>query len=108
MPLDPDYRDAKNGLSVKLTKVKKTAIGNVTIVEIAYTLRNDTPNLIMEDYWKLYYKGEGGKPQHGRHGALLPGETRSRSYTFLVQSPDIPSVLGYSADSVLNLRHQTS
>jgi hypothetical protein len=108
LPLDPDYRDAKNGLSVKLTKVKKNTIGNVTTVEIAYTLRNDTPNLIMEDYWKLYYKGEGGEPQYGSHGNRLPGETRSRSYTFQVQSPDIPSVLGYPADFLLNLRHQTS
>lgn len=73
MTLDTDYRDAKNGLSVKLKKVKKTAIGNVTIVKIAYTIRNDTPNLIMEDYWKLYYKRGEGKPQYGNHGNFLPG-----------------------------------
>jgi hypothetical protein len=22
----------------------------------------------MEDYWKLYYKGEGGKPNYGSYG----------------------------------------
>tara|TARA_B100000745_G_scaffold289614_1_gene227872 strand:- start:293 stop:535 length:243 start_codon:yes stop_codon:yes gene_type:complete len=47
LPLDPDHRDAKNVLSVKVAKVENTTIGNVTTVELAYTLRNDTPNLIM-------------------------------------------------------------
>ena len=73
MPLDPDYRDAKKALNVNLRKVKNTTIGNVTTVEIAYTLRNDSPNLIMEDYWKLYCKGEEGKPKYGNHGNFLLG-----------------------------------
>ena len=98
LPLDPEYRDAKNGLRVMLTKLKKTTIGNVTTIEIAYTLRNPTPNLILEGSWKLFYKNGGGLPKYGFFNNILPGATLSRSYTFQVQSPNIPATVGYPSD----------
>lgn len=86
---------AEDGVEVTLTSLNTSVVGNVTTVSISYTLRNTTEDLKDEESWKLYYSGGGGLPQYGFFGQLLPGQTINRSYTFAVQSPDVPLVVAY-------------
>ena len=86
---------AEDGVEVTLTSLNTTIVGNVTSVTISYTLRNTTEDLKDEDSWKLYYSGGGGLPQYGFFSQMLPGQTINGSYTFNVQSPDVPSVVAY-------------
>ena len=86
---------AEDGVEVTLESLNTTIVGNVTSVTISYTLRNTTEDLKDEDSWKLYYSGGGGLPQYGFFSQMLPGQTINGSYTFNVQSPDVPSVVAY-------------
>ena len=86
---------AEDGVEVTLTSLNTTIVGNVTSVTISYRLRNTTEDLKDEESWKLYYSDGGGLPQYGFFNQMLPGQTINRSYTFNVQSPDIPSVVVY-------------
>ena len=86
---------AEDGVEVTLISLNTTVVGNVTSVTISYSLRNTTEDLKDEKGWSLYYSGGGGLPQYGFFNQMLPGQSINRSYTFNVQSPDVPSVVAY-------------
>jgi hypothetical protein len=86
---------AEDGLEVALNSVDKAVYGNVTTVTISYTLKNVTEDLKDEDGFRLYTASGGAYSQYGGFGNILPTKSITRSYTFNVQSPDIPSVIGY-------------
>ena len=86
---------AEDGVEVTLISLNTTVVGNVTSVTISYRLRNTTEDLKDEKGWSLYYSGGGGLPQYGFFNQMLPGQSINRSYTFNVQSPDVPSVVAY-------------
>ena len=82
-------------VTADVNSITTTDFGNVTNVAINYTLYNPTNNLINEGSFKLYYKYGGGLPQYGFFGQLFPGQAINRSYTFNVESLNIPFILGY-------------
>ena len=97
---------AEDGVEVTLTSLDTNIVGNVTSATISYTFRNTTEDLKDEGSWKLYYSGGGGLPQYGFFGQMLPGQTIKRSYTFNVQSPDVPFVIAYPSRFFANTWEQ--
>ncbi|MDA1129385.1 MAG: hypothetical protein O2913_11905 [Chloroflexi bacterium] len=92
--LDQAYL-AADGIEVTLKSLIVSEVGNVTTVSISYSLRNTTLDLKDEKGWKLYYQGNGGLPQYGFYGQLLPDQTINRSYTFNVETPDESLLVAY-------------
>lgn len=91
--------DARNGLTVTLTSLTRVDSGSYYTYTAAYTQTNNTAGRIDEGQLKLYFTNRDAMPQYGFFGALMPGQSLSRSYSFQVLYSETPWILEFDGDN---------
>lgn len=90
---------AKNGLTVKVTKIERIEdIGSIRY-DISYVLKNQTEDKkIDEGAFKLHFADGTYQNHYGFFRSLFPGNSLTRTYTFEFLKGKTPTILEYGAD----------
>ncbi|MDR7871372.1 MAG: copper amine oxidase N-terminal domain-containing protein [Tissierellaceae bacterium] len=88
-----------NGLSVKITSIKKEVdIGSIRY-KISYTTKNVTSDKkIDESTFKLFFEDETYENQYGFFGSLFPNRSIDRTYIFEFLKSKKPTILEFGSD----------
>jgi len=90
---------ARNGMIVTLTSFTNASTGTNNEYTFNYTQKNETSATLDEVRLKFYFTDGTTQSQADSFGTLVPGETKSRSYTFTVLSTKDPSILEFDHDN---------
>jgi len=90
---------ARNGMIVTLTSASISSTGVNNEYTFKYTQKNETSGTLDEVRMKFYFTDGTSLPQEGSFGTLVPGETKSRTYTFTALSTKDPSILEFDHDN---------